>query len=155
MKNLHTYIEFINENINESKEKVFYHGTFSSNIDSIRKSGLLCNTKTNKSIHGFNTEGQISITPDYDTAYYYASLFAGKKPLMILKLSLGKKFKIIKGFSSIEFILKQDVQPEFIDGAYEGDSFVQLKDLDPNKNYIDYKQLKGSNIRRAEQDHTN
>jgi len=155
MKYIPSFAEFINENINESIGKIFYHGTLSSNLNSIKEKGLLCNTKTNKAIHGFNTEGQISITPDYDTAYYYASLFSGKNPVTILKLSLDHSFKIIKGFSSVEFVLRQDVNPKFIVGANEGDTFVTLKDLDPMKSYVDYKLLKGSNIRRAEQDHKN
>jgi hypothetical protein len=152
MKYFKLYTEFLNEN----RKLRFFHGTTSSNIESIRKNGLLTSVETNKKIHGFNTQGQISLSSDYNLAFYYSSLFSSKKPITILVIQLDTSYKIDRGFSHQEYVVKFDISPENILGAYdEKCNLIPLKKLDNTLNYIDFSLLSGSDLKVAKQYHTN
>ena len=146
-----------NEFLNEGKILTFYHGTLSENIDSIRKEGLSISAKTNKNTHGFNTQGQISLTGDYTQAFYYSSLFANHEPITILVIQIDyadNKFE--KGISYREYVIKYDIDPKYIIGAYdENHKLIPLKDLKSTNNYIDFNRLSGSDLKVAKQYHIN
>lgn len=149
-----TYSEFLNE----GKILTFYHGTRSENLDSIRKEGLSISAKTNKDTHGFNTRGQISLTGDYNQAFYYSSIFAKEGvPITILVIQLDySDNKFENGISYREYVTKYDIDPKYIIGAYdERGKLIKLKDLESTINYIDFNRLTGSDLKVAKQYYMN
>lgn len=124
--------------------KKFYHGTLSKNIDNIKKFGLLIDPPTNfKHVHGFSTEKQISLSTNYNEAFYYISLFANKNPITILIIELEDDFKLYDGLSDIEKVSKVNILLKNIKGAYDKEEFIKLKNLENNKNNINYNLLRG------------
>ena len=129
----------------EKSPKILYHGTLSKNVPSVQGKGLLIHPSSNfKNIHGFNTGGQISLATTYNDAFYYISLFANNQPVTILVIKLDSSFKLEKGLSDIEKVVKKDIEPKYIIGAYKGEDLIKLNNLNNNTNYINFNLLKGS-----------
>lgn len=151
-----SYVKTYESFLNEDKKLTFFHGTLSSNVDSIREHGLLTTANTNKKIHGFNTQGQISLTGDYNLAFYYASIFSDKKPITILVIQLDTSYKFNKGISFSEYTAKFNIRPENILGAYnESGKLIPLNKLNKEMNYIDMSRLTGNDLKVAQTQHTN
>lgn len=120
-----------------------YHGTLSKNLLSIQRNGLRNDSSSNEKIHGYDTNGQISFSTNYNDAFYYASLFANKSPISILLVELNNDIEIFKGAAHSEIIVKKSIPNTFIRGAFLNEKMIPLKQLKTNINYINYELLTG------------
>lgn len=134
--------------------KILYHGTMSKNLDKIKHTGLKINSSNNKHIHGYDVDGQISLSSSYQDAFYYASLFANQNPITILIIKIDETV-LKKGTAFNELVSKMDILPEFIIGAYDEEKIIKLKHLNVDRNYINYELLTGADKRVALKQYNN
>lgn len=132
------------------ERRTFYHATLSKNLNSIKQQGLLLNQKSND--HGFNTANQISLATTYNDAFYYGSLFnKDKQPMTVLIIKLPKTFNVYRGLSHTEFIVKQNIAPMYILGAYKDNQKLDLKYLNDKDFNININLLHGKDKDVAQQ----
>lgn len=131
--------------VNKKKYNIYYHGTPSSNLPSIRKVGLLTDPpKTFESSHGWKTKGRLSLSDNYDDAFYYASLFTSQKnePITILRVKVPISKKLKRGVAYTEKISDEDIDPKYLTTISSDNKVISLKNLKSNKNHINLFRLK-------------
>ncbi len=134
-------------NTNRRNRTVFYHGTPSARLPGIAARGLLVSPPT-RSGHGYNVEGQVSMSVSYDTAFYYGSLFAGTgNNVTVLELRIPTSFELDKGLQYDEWVSYTDIPRSMIAGARMNGRIVQLSALDPGSSHFDTGMMKdGRNL---------
>ena len=79
-----------------SKERIFYHGTKLENLDSIKKDGLMPNTKVNKNNYPkCSKPDSIYLTTELGTAKVFAGKYKDKCVILEIKESALKGAKLI------------------------------------------------------------
>lgn len=120
--------------------KPYYHGTFSSNLPSIKRHGLTF--KQPNPEHGYkDTTDKIFIADDYNEAFYYISIFAsqrGHPPISILTVKPNSE--VYKGYARNEYYVTEPIPPKNI----------KADGWNPNTSYIDITRLKGADRKVAE-----